>query len=58
MITICKLKLDGRGRLSFPASFLKANNIKQDAYVSVHPVGGREDAVRLEFEWEEDEDNR
>ena len=52
MITICKLKLDGRGRLAFPASFLKANNIKQDAYVSVHPVGGREDAIRLEFNQE------
>ena len=53
MITICKLKLDGRGRLAFPSSFLKANGIKKDSCVTVHPVGGRGDAVRLEFEWED-----
>ena len=59
MIAICKLKIDGRGRLTFPNSFLKANNIKRNSFVSVIPVSGRADAVRLEFEWEEqNEDNR
>ena len=59
MIMICKLKIDNRGRLTFPDSFLKANDIKKNSFVSVIPVSGRQDAVRLEFEWEEtDEDNR
>jgi len=54
MITICKIKIDNRGRLNLPDSFLKANKIKKNSFVTVHPVGGRTDAVRLEFEWEED----
>jgi len=54
MIMICKLKIDERGRLTFPDSFLKANEIKKNSYVSIFPVSGRCDAVRLEFEWEED----
>ena len=59
MIAICKLKIDNRGRLTFPRSFLKANNIKKNSFVSVIPVSGRADAVRLEFDWEEtDENNR
>ena len=59
MITICKVKIDKRGRLTFPNSFLKANNIKKNSFVSVIPVSGRADAVRLEFDWEEtDENNR
>ena len=56
---ICKIKLDNRGRLTLPDSFLKANEIKKNSFVTVHPVGGRTDAVRLEFDWEKtDEDNR
>ena len=59
MITICKVKIDNRGRLTFPNSFLKANNIKKNSFVSVIPVSGRADAVRLEFDWKEtDENNR
>ena len=52
MITICKIRIDNRGRLNLPDSFLKANKIKKNSFVTVHPVGGRTDAVRLEFEWE------
>ena len=57
MIMICKVKLDDRGRLTFPDSFLKANKIKKNSFISVHPVGGRPDAVRLEFDWEEEDEN-
>ena len=57
MITICKIKIDGRGRLTFPNSFLKANNIKKNSFVAVHPVGGRTDAVRLEFDWEDTDES-
>jgi bifunctional DNA-binding transcriptional regulator/antitoxin component of YhaV-PrlF toxin-antitoxin module len=52
MIMICKIKIDKRGRLTFPYSFLKANRIKKNSFVTVHPVSGRTDAVRLEFDWE------
>ena len=59
MIMICKIKIDNKGRLTLPNSFLKANKIKKNSFVSVIPVSGRTDAVRLEFEWEEqNEDNR
>ena len=59
MVTICKIRLDERGRLAFPASFLKPNEIKKNSFVTVHPVSGRGDAVRLEFDWENNnEDNR
>ena len=56
MIMICKLKIDNRGRLTFPDSFLKANEIKKNSFVSVIPVSGRTDAVRLEFDWEDKDD--
>ena len=56
MIMICKIKIDKRGRLTLPDSFLKANEIKKNSFVSVIPVSGRTDAVRLEFEWENDDE--
>ena len=58
MLTICKIRLDERGRLAFPASFLKANEIKKNSFVTVHPVGGRTDAVRLEFDWENNNEDK
>lgn len=38
--------------MSLPASFLRANNLKRDSLVSVLPVSGRSDAIKLEFEKE------
>ena len=49
---ICKLKIDKRGRINLPVSFLKANNLKTNSYVNVLPVAGRSDAIKLEFELE------
>ena len=57
VIMICKLKIDNKGRLTFPNSFLKANEIKKNSFVSVIPVSGRTDAVRLEFDWEDTDEN-
>ena len=57
VIMICKLKIDNRGRLTFPNSFLKANEIKKNSFVSVIPVSGRTDAMRLEFDWEDTDEN-
>ena len=53
MVAITKLKLDERGRISFPSNFLEANGIKKGSYVEVHPVYNRGDSVRIQFEWEE-----
>ena len=56
---ICKIRLDNRGRLTLPDSFLKANEIPKNSFVTIHPVSGRTDAVRLEFDWgEQNENNR
>ena len=49
MMLISKLKFDKSGRLTFPNSFLKANDIQKSSWVEVHPVGGRTDAVKLVF---------
>ena len=49
---ICIIKMDKRGRMSLPSSFLKANNLKTNSYLNVLPVAGRSDAIKLEFELE------
>lgn len=49
MMLISKLRFDKRGRLTFPDSFLKANDVQKSSWVEVHPVGGRTDAVKLVF---------
>ena len=46
---ISKLRFDKSGRLTFPDSFLKANDVQKSSWVEVHPVGGRTDAVKLVF---------
>ena len=52
MIAITKIKLDDRGRITFPDNFLKANGIKKGSYVEIFPVYNREDSIRVQFEWE------
>ena len=49
MMLISKLRFDKSGRLTFPNSFLRANEIHKSSWVEVHPVGGRTDAVKLVF---------
>ena len=49
MIKITQLKLDKKGRLTFPKWFLDANNIKQDAFVDVFPIHNKDDCVRINF---------
>ena len=54
MVAITKLKLDDSGRITFPSSFLKANGIKKGTFVEIHPVYNHGDSVRVQFEWEDD----
>ena len=55
---ITKLKMDDRGRITFPDHFLKANGIKKGTHVEVFPVFNRGDSVRLQFEWEDNKDEK
>ena len=54
MIAITMLKIDERGRITLPDSFLKANEIKRGSVVGIYPVYNREDSIRLEFNVMED----
>ena len=59
MIAITRIRMDDRGRITFPDHFLKANGIKKGTHVEVYPVNNRDDSVRIQFEWEGmDENNR
>ena len=49
MIAITQMKIDDRGRITFPQHFLKANNIKPNSYVEICPVYNHEDSVRVRF---------
>ena len=49
MIIITKLKLDNRGRLTLPGSFLKANNIDTNSEVEVKPKYNSTNEIVLKF---------
>ena len=55
MIAITRIRMDDRGRITFPDHFLKANGIKKGTHVEIYPVYNRGDSVRLQFEWEDDD---
>ena len=46
---IAKIKIDKRGRIQLPQSFLKANDIKSGDYAIAEIVYNRHDAVRINF---------
>jgi hypothetical protein len=50
-MVIAKLKVDDRGRLQFPQSFLKGNGITPETEIEVHTMQGKPyfDSVRLIF---------
>ena len=50
-MVIAKLKVDDRGRLQFPQSFLQGNNITTETVVEVHIMQGlaTSDSVKLVF---------
>ena len=50
--------MDNRGRITFPDHFLKANGIKKGTHVEIYPVNNRDDSVRVQFEWEVDNDDK
>tara|TARA_A100001011_G_scaffold32629_2_gene31347 strand:+ start:800 stop:973 length:174 start_codon:yes stop_codon:yes gene_type:complete len=49
-MNIAKLKLDKRGRLTFPLSLLKANNITpENSYAVVNVMQGSDNTLKISF---------
>ena len=50
-MVIAKVKVDDRGRIQLPQSFLKGNGISTDTEIEVHTMQGKPyyDSVRLIF---------
>ena len=46
---ISKLKIDGRGRITFPKNFLKSNGIKPDSSVEIRQKYNSSDEIVLKF---------
>ena len=49
MIIITKLKLDDRGRVTLPGSFLKANNLDKNCNIEVRPKYNSTNEIILKF---------
>ena len=47
---ICRLKIDTQGRITFPKSFLDANNISPGQWGFLEVMVGKSRSVRLTFE--------
>ena len=53
MITIAKVKMDNRGRITLPSSFIHANRIQACSEVIIKPKYNSRNEVILEFLYEE-----
>ena len=49
IVNICKCKIDDKGRITLPNSFLKANGVKTGTYVTLQPMYNSS-ACKMEFE--------
>ncbi len=49
MIKISVTKIDDKGRITLPAHFLHANNIKKGTTVIIEAIINNSDAVKLKF---------
>jgi len=49
-MNIAKCKLDKRGRITLPSSFLKANYIYPETYdIVIQVIAGNSDSIRIVF---------
>ena len=49
-MNIAKCKLDKRGRITLPSSFLKANYISPETYdIVIQVIAGNSDSIRIVF---------
>lgn len=56
MMKIMTSKIDKRGRIIIPRSFLKANDIREGDLVEITPMQGSNNSVRLMFIMSEDDE--
>ena len=49
MLAITKVKIDSKGRIVLPSSFLKANNIEVGTEIEVLNVYNNDDCIKLRF---------
>lgn len=47
---ICKLRIDSKGRIQLPKTFLDANDIPANSMVEVQNISTSNNAVRLVFD--------
>ena len=52
MMYIGKAKIDARGRLTVPKTFIEANNVKTDTDVYFLPMATSDNSVKIIFETE------
>ena len=50
---VAKIKIDKRGRITLPRTFLDANNIIEGQYGFIEIINGSYNSVRLTFEAKE-----
>ena len=48
-VNICKLKIDNKGRITLPNTFLKANGVKVGSHVVVQPMYNS-NSIKIKFE--------
>tara|TARA_R100000458_G_C8158309_1_gene163415 strand:+ start:45 stop:221 length:177 start_codon:yes stop_codon:yes gene_type:complete len=58
-MNIAKCKIDKRGRMTLPLSFLKANGIEPEEYEAViHPIQNNLNTVKLVFKYKGDKNGK
>ena len=55
---ICRLKIDSKGRIQLPKSFLDANNISFDSWGVMDIIVGKHRSVKFTFESREESKSR
>tara|TARA_Y100000361_G_C11002016_1_gene259805 strand:- start:189 stop:392 length:204 start_codon:yes stop_codon:yes gene_type:complete len=55
---ICRLKIDSKGRVQFPKTFLDANNISYGDWGFMDVIVGKYRTVKFTFESREERKNR
>ena len=58
-MNIAKCKIDKRGRMTLPLSFLKANGIQPEEYEAViHPIQNNLNTVKVVFKYKGDKNGK
>jgi bifunctional DNA-binding transcriptional regulator/antitoxin component of YhaV-PrlF toxin-antitoxin module len=50
MVNITRVKIDSKGRIQLPSSFLTANNLKHGEILTIKPMVNKKNSVALVWE--------